>query len=415
MALIVQKYGGTSVGNLDCIRHVSKKILKAKAEGHQLVVVVSAMSGETDRLVALAQALSEAPNPRELDVLLATGEQTTIALLCMALIQEGCPARSYTGGQVYIRTDSAHTKARILGIDSAQIRADLELGIVVVVAGFQGIDAHGNITTLGRGGSDTTAVALAASLQADECQIYTDVDGVYTADPKMVPFAQRMSELTFTEMSELASQGAKVMQIRAVEFAGQYRVPVRILSTFVEGPGTFITQEYSLERTEHAMVSGLAYTKDEVRFVLRRLPDQPGIAAKILGPLSNVHIEVDMIIQTASMDGYTDLSFLVHKRDLYQAKQLVTQAAADLTPNTLEVTECIAKISLVGIGLRSHPRVASTLFQILGDNGINIQLIATSEVKVSVVIEEKHLLQGLNMLHKAFELGKELKRVGIHS
>lgn len=415
MALIVQKYGGTSVGNLDCIRHVADKVLKAKAEGHQLVVVVSAMSGETDRLVALAQTLSHSPAQRELDVLLSTGEQVSIALLTMALMDRGCAARSYTGSQAHIRTDSAHNKARILGIDVTQIHADLALGKVVVVAGFQGMDDHGNITTLGRGGSDTTAVALAAALQADECQIFTDVDGVYTADPKMVPFAKRMPQVTFEEMSELASQGAKVMQIRAIEFAAQHQVPVRVLSTFQDGPGTLIAErEYNLAQTEHSMVSGIAHSQDEVKFALRGLPDHPGIAAKILGPLSDAHIEVDMIIQTQNLNNQIDLTFLVYKRDLCRARQLVSDLC-DLQSRHLELFDGIAKISLIGIGLRSHPRVASTLFQALGNGGIHIQLIATSESKVSVVIDEKHLRQGLNILHEVFQLGKETKQAGIHS
>lgn len=416
MALIVQKYGGTSVGNLECIRHVAEKILNAKAAGHQVVVVVSAMSGETDRLMLLAQQLSEKPNARELDVLLSTGEQTTIALLSMALIDRGCPTRSYTGGQVYIRTDSAHNKARILGINVSQIQADLACGIVVVVAGFQGVDDKGNITTLGRGGSDTTAVALAASLQADECQIYTDVDGVYTADPKIVPFAKRMTHVTFEEMNELASQGAKVMQIRAVEFAAKHRVPVRVLSTFGDGPGTLITHpEYNLEHAECSLVSGITYTRDEIKFALRGLPDKPGIAAKILSPLSDVHIEVDMIVQTQGLNSETDLTFLVHKRDLHEAKHLVSSVLWGLNNSDLEVSDCIAKVSLVGSGLRSHPRVASVLFQTLGNGGINIQLISTSEIKVSVVIDDKYLAQGLTMLHEAFNLGKESQQVGIHS
>lgn len=416
MALIVQKYGGTSVGNLECIRHVAAKILTAKMAGHQVVVVVSAMSGETDRLMALAQQFSERPNPRELDVLLSTGEQATIALLSMVLIDNGCPARSYTGGQVCIRTDSTHNKARILGVSVAGILADLAQGTVVVVAGFQGVDNKGNITTLGRGGSDTTAVALAASLQADECQIYTDVDGVYTADPKMVPFAKRMAHVTFEEMNELASQGAKVMQIRAVEFAAKHRVPVRVLSTFIDGPGTLITHdEYNLAHAEHSLVSGIAYSRDEIKFALRGLPDKPGIAAKILGPLSDVHIEVDMIVQTQSLDYKADLTFLVHKRDLHEARQLVSPVLYDLNSSDLEISDSIAKVSLVGSGLRSHPKIASALFQILGNGGINIQLISTSEIKVSVVIDDKYLVQSLTMLHEAFNLGKEPKKVGIHS
>lgn len=412
MALIVQKYGGTSVGNLDCIRHVADRVLKTQAEGHKLVIVVSAMHGETDRLVALAETLSENPSSRELDVLLATGEQVSIALLTMALVDKGCDACSYTGGQVYIRTDNVHNKARILGIDVSRIHADLALGRVVVVAGFQGVDDNGNITTLGRGGSDTTAVALAAALQADECQIYTDVEGVYTADPKMVPFAKRMPHLTSKEMIELSSLGAKVMQIRAIEFAAEHEVPVRVLSTFKEGAGTLITgREYNLSDAKYSRISGITHSKDEVKFRLRGLPNHPGMISQILSPLSDAEIEVDMIIQTQGFNNnQMDLMFLVYKRDLYRAKQLVSDLQN--LHNHLELFEGIAKISLVGAGLRSHPRVASTLFQALGNRGIHIRLIATSESKVSVVIDEKHLMDGLNILHEVFQLGKEQNEQG---
>ncbi len=411
MALIVQKYGGTSVGSLPRIHHVVDKILKTRAEGHQVVVVVSAMSGETDRLVALAQKLSITPNPREFDVLLSTGEQVAMALLSMALIDKGCPARSYTGAQVQIRTDSVHNKARILEVEGSKIQADLASGTVVVVAGFQGVDDLGNITTLGRGGSDTTAVALAAALQADECQIYTDVNGIYTADPRIVPYARQLSQVTCQEMIELASQGAKVMQIRAVEFAGRYNVPVRVLSTFKEGSGTLIIQ--SLHK-DHSIVSGIAYNRDEAKFVLRGLSDLPGIAAQILNPLSDAHIEVDMLVQTPSINGATDLTFTVHKRDFNQVQELLENSSKTLKLDKLEGNDQIAKISLVGMGLRSHPKVASTMFHTLGVQGINIQLISTSEIKVSVVIDEEHLERGVCALHEAFQLGKEPKEVEIN-
>lgn len=411
MALIVQKFGGTSVGDLERIRQVADKIQKARSTGDKIVVVVSAMSGETDRLESLARKLSQTPNPREFDVLLATGEQVSIALLSMALIDKGCSARSYTGSQVYIRTDSAFNKARILGIDGSQIKSDLEAGKVVVVAGFQGVDECGNITTLGRGGSDTTAVALAAALEADECQIFTDVDGVYTADPRIVPFARRMPQVSFEEMIELSSQGAKVMQIRAVEFASRYNVPVRVLSTFKEGPGTLITQ---FERNlDHSPVSGIAHNREEARILLRGIKDRPGMAADILGPLGDAHIEVDMLIQTPSVNGALDLAFTVHQRDYQAARSLLESCGKTLHLPEIEGDEKIAKISLIGIGMRSHPKVASTLFQTLGSQGINIQLISTSEIKVSVVIDEKQLEQGVCALHEAFQLGKAEKKSGI--
>jgi aspartate kinase len=413
MALIVQKFGGTSVGSVTRIRAVAEKIMQTKAQGHQLVVVVSAMAGETDRLVKLAQELSDVPNPREFDVLLSTGEQVTIALLSIALLQMGCPTRSYTGGQVHIRTDNVHNKARILGIDSTKILADLRADRVVVVAGFQGTDEMGNITTLDRGGSDTTAVALAAALKADECQVYTDVDGVYTADPKIVPDAKRMSTVTVDEMLEMASSGAKVMQIRAVEFAGKHNVPVRILSSFQEGPGTLITRNEA--DMQHAIVSGIACNRDEIKLVVHGLPDKPGIAGRILGPLSEAHVEVDMIAQTLPGNNITDLAFTIHKRDIKIALPILEEVAQELGAKSVTSDVTIAKMSLIGIGMRSHAGVASQMFQVLGQEDINIQLISTSEIKVSVVIDEKYLEQGLRALHSAFQLGTATKDAALNS
>jgi len=407
MALIVQKFGGTSVGNVARIRAVAEKVMQTRALGHQLVVVVSAMAGETDRLAQLAQELSGAPNPREFDVLLSTGEQVTIALLSIALLQLGCPTRSYTGAQVHIRTDSVHNKARILGIDGTKIRADLMAGKVVVVAGFQGTDEIGNITTLGRGGSDTTAVALAAALKADECQIFTDVDGVYTADPKIVPDAKRMPTVTVEEMLEMASSGAKVMQIRAVEFAGRHDVPVRILSTFQEGPGTLITRNE--EDMQHPIVSGIAFNREEAKLVIHGVPDKPGIAASILGPLGDAHIEVDTIVQTLAGDNTTDVAFTVHQRDFKQALSLLEQIAKQLGAKLVKSEANVAKLSLIGVGMRSHAGVAGQMFRVLGQEGINIQLISTSEIKVSVVIDEKYLELGVQALHDAFQLGTATK------
>lgn len=406
MALIVQKYGGTSVGNIERIQYVADKVRDSRNKGNDLVVVVSAMNGETDRLVGMAQKMSASPDPRETDVLLATGEQVSIALLSMALIERGCPARSYTGSQVHIRTDAAHTKARILGIESSKIRNDLSEGRVVVVAGFQGMDSFGNITTLGRGGSDTTAVALAAALNADECQIFTDVDGVYTADPKIVPEARRMTQVTFEEMLELSSQGAKVMQIRAVEFAGKYNVPVRVLSTFQQGPGTLITtQEENLDR--RPAVSGIAFNRDEAKLVIHGIPDVPGVAAKVLKPISDAHIEVDMIMQNLLSGAKTDLGFTVHQRDFNQGKVIIENLAQQLGAAGTTADKEIAKVSLVGLGLRSHAGIASKMFQVLGGEGINIQMVSSSEIKVSVIIDEKYLEQGVRALHQAFQLGLE--------
>ena len=409
MALIVQKFGGTSVGNIDCIRQVAEKVIKTREAGHDLVVVVSAMAGETDRLVHLAQKLSQVPNAREFDVLLSTGEQVVIALLSLALLERGCPARSYTGSQVHIRTDSAHNKARILGIDASKIFSDLKAGRVVVVAGFQGTDEMGNITTLGRGGSDTTAVALAAALEADECQIYTDVDGVYTADPKMVPDAHRMSMVTVEEMLEMASNGAKVMQIRAVEFAGKYNVPVRIMSTFQKGEGTLIIRDEA--NMAHPAVSGIAFNQDEAKLVIYGVPNKPGIAGHVLGSMSDAHIEVDMIVQTQTEEKTTDLAFTVHKRDFKQALLILENVAKVLSAKHINSDVHVAKLSLVGVGMRTHAGVASKMFQILGKEGINIQLISTSEIKISIIIDEQYLERGVRALHHAFQLGTEETRI----
>ena len=403
MALIVQKYGGTSVGTAERIHAVAEKIMAYRDQGHQLVVVVSAMSGETNRLLALAGDMSDRPAPRELDVLLATGEQTTIALLAMALEARGCPSRSYTGGQVHIRTDDAHNKARIEEINGARVTADLDVGRVVVVAGFQGVDKHGNITTLGRGGSDTTAVALAAALKADECQIFTDVDGVYTTDPRVVPEARRLERITFEEMLEMASLGSKVLQIRAVEFAGKYNVPLRVLSTFEAGEGTLIT--YEDEGVEQALISGIAFNRDEAKLTALGVPDQPGVAHLILGPIAAANIEVDMIIQNMTADGKsTDFTFSVHRNDYERGLEILQKVAGEMGASEVSGDPKIVKISLVGVGMRSHAGIASKMFETLAKEGINIKMIATSEIKVSVVVDEKYLELGVRALHEAFQL-----------
>lgn len=402
---LVQKFGGSSVGDLDKIRFVAGKIKQSHDAGDRVVVVVSAMQGETDRLVAMAHKLSVIPEPRELDVLLATGEQVTIALLSIALMELGCKARSYIGSQVKIITDNAHNKARIVKIDHERINADLDAGKIVVIAGFQGVDEHGNVTTLGRGGSDTTAVAIAAALQADECQIYTDVDGVYTADPRLVPNAKRMDRITFEEMLELASLGAKVLQIRAVELAGRYSVPLRVLSTFHPGAGTLISYEdKSMEQHE---IAGVAYNKHEARIMLRGIPEQPGFISKILEPISDAHIEVDMIVQNVAINGLTDFTFTVHRRDFAKTLSIVNPLADSLNVAEVLVDDKIAKLSLVGVGMRSHAGVASRMFKALGDIGVNIQLISTSEIKVSVILDEKYIELGVRTLHEAFGLDKE--------
>ena len=405
MALIVQKYGGTSVGTTERIENVAAKVKRAVDAGNQLVVVVSAMSGETNRLIGLASDITDSPSAREMDVLVSTGEQVTIALLSMALQKIGCEARSYTGGQVHIRTDSAHSKARIQDIDDARVRADLEAGRVVVVAGFQGVDEQGNITTLGRGGSDTTAVAMAAALKADECQIFTDVDGVYTTDPRVEPKARRLNKITFEEMLEMASLGSKVLQIRAVEFAGKYNVPLRVLSSFEEGEGTLITFEE--ENMEQAKISGIAFNRDESQLTIRGVPDQPGVAYNILGPIADANVEIDMIVQNTAQDGTTDFTFTVHRNDFNKAMGVLEKVSQDLGGREVKGNDSIVKISLVGVGMRSHAGIASKMFKALSDEGINICMISTSEIKISVVVDEKYLELGVRSLHQAFGLAEE--------
>ncbi|WP_018936098.1 aspartate kinase [Thioalkalivibrio sp. ALJ24] len=412
MALLVLKFGGTSVGTTERIRAVAERAMRLRDEGHQLVIVVSAMSGETDRLLGLAGELHPRADGRELDVLLSTGEQVTIALLAMALEAQGCPARSYTGAQVMIRTDSAHNKARIRSIDDARVRGDLEAGRVVVVAGFQGVDDEGAITTLGRGGSDTTAVALAAALKADECRIYTDVDGVYTTDPRLVPQARRLERITFEEMLEMASLGSKVLQIRAVEFAGKYNVPLRVLSSFEEGTGTLITTEEDAA-VEQALVAGIAFNKDEAQLTVSGVPDQPGVAHRILGPVADANIEVDMIVQNVGEDGRTtDFTFTVHRNDYDKALELLQAAARELGAREVSGDVHIVKISVVGVGMRSHAGIASRMFGALSRENINIRMISTSEIKVSVVVDEKYLELAVRALHDAFELEQEA--AGLH-
>jgi aspartate kinase len=404
MALIVQKYGGTSVGSIERIEAVAERVKRWCDRGDQVVVVVSAMSGETNRLIGLAKAITDTPNPRELDVLVATGEQVTIALLAMALEKIGVPARSYTGGQVHILTDNAYSKARIREIDDARVREDLNAGLVVVVAGFQGVDEAGNITTLGRGGSDTTAVAMAAALRADECQIYTDVDGVYTTDPRIEPRARRLDRITFEEMLELASLGSKVLQIRSVEFAGKYKVPLRVLSSFDEGEGTLITLEE--EGMEDARISGIAVNRDEAKLTIRGVPDQPGVAYRILGPVGEANIEVDMIVQNIAHDGTTDFTFTVHRNEYAKALAILQDVAKTLGAREVVGDDKIVKISLVGVGMRSHAGIASAMFKALAGEGINILMISTSEIKISVVVAEKYLELGVRTLHTAFGLDK---------
>ncbi len=402
MTLIVQKYGGTSVGGPERIKKVAEKVAKTYREGNQVVVVVSAMSGETNRLTSLAGEVCNRPSPREMDVLLSTGEQVTIALLCMALHELGFEAKSYTGGQVHILTDDVHSKARIKKIDDKKIRSDLKSGNIVVVAGFQGTDEHGNITTLGRGGSDTTAVALAAALEADECQIYTDVDGVYTTDPRMVSDARRLDTITYEEMLEMASLGAKVLQIRSVEFASKYRVPLRVLSSFEEGKGTLITSEES--SMEQALISGIAFNKDEAKLTLVGVPDQPGVAHHILGPIGKANIEVDMIIQNVGANNTTDFTFTVHRNDYDRAMEVLDEVRKELGAKSIVGDPKIVKLSLVGVGMRSHAGIASTMFETLANEGINIRMISTSEIKISVVIDEKYLELGVRALHSVFNL-----------
>jgi len=385
---------------------VASRVAASQAEGNQVVVAVSAMSGVTNKLTAMAYELQKKPSPREMDVLLTTGEQTTIALLCMALQEIGCPAISFTGGQVRILTDNAHTKARIQEIDDSNIRRELEQGKVVVVAGFQGVDEKGNITTLGRGGSDTTAVALAAALKADECQIYTDVDGVYTTDPRVVEKARRLDRITFEEMLEMASLGAKVLQIRSVEFAGKYNVPLRVLSSFEDGPGTLIGSEDET-MMETPLISGIAFTRDEAKLSVVGVPDVPGMAFKVFGPISDANIEVDVIVQNIGADQTNDITFTVNKKDAEAASRILESVAKDMGAKGIEVDDNVAKLSLVGVGMRSHAGIASRMFEALSSESINIQLITTSEIKISVVIEEKFLESAVRALHTAFELDQE--------
>jgi aspartate kinase len=408
MALIVQKYGGTSMGSPERIRNVAKRVARWQAQGHQIVVVVSAMSGETNRLIGLAKEVQASPDPRELDVMVATGEQVTIALLAMALKGIGVDAKSYTGAQVKILTDSSHTKARILDIEERNMRSDLDSGKVIIVAGFQGVDEHGAITTLGRGGSDTTGVALAAALKADECQIYTDVDGVYTTDPRIVPEARKLERITFEEMLEMASLGSKVLQIRSVEFAGKYKVKLRVLSSFEEEGketnGTLITLEED-STMEQPIISGIAFNRDEAKLTVLGVPDKPGIAYQILGPISEANIDVDMIIQNVGHDGTTDFSFTVNRGEYARAKKILEDSVQKhVGARAVLGDEKICKVSAVGVGMRSHPGVASQMFRTLAEEGINIQMISTSEIKISVVVDEKYLELAVRVLHKAFNL-----------
>lgn len=402
MALIVHKYGGTSVGSIENIGKVADKICAQVKKGDQIVVAVSAMSGETNRLIALADEMSEQPHPREMDVLVSTGEQVTIALLTIALHDRGCDAKSYTGSQIRMLTDSAHGKARIREIQCDAVHKDLDEGKVVVVAGFQGVDEHGNITTLGRGGSDTTAVAMAAALKADECQIYTDVDGVYTTDPRVEPKARKLDKITFEEMLEMASLGSKVLQIRAVEFAGKFNVPLRVLSSFEQGEGTLIALED--ENVEQATISGIAFNRDEAQLTIAGVPDKPGVASLILGPITEANIEIDMIVQNVGVDETTDFTFTVHRNDYAKALELLEKTSKELGAKQVVADDKIIKVSLVGVGMRSHAGIANTMFQTLAREGINIRMISTSEIKISVVVEEKYLELAVRSLHEAFEL-----------
>ena len=406
MALIIQKFGGTSVGTTECIERIADKVASFRHDGYDVVVVVSAMSGETNRLIALAKEIHEEPTPREMDALVSTGEQVTTALLSMALNKREISARSYNGGQVRILTDSSHTRARIREIDDHRIRVDLKAGRVVVVAGFQGVDEHGNITTLGRGGSDTTAVALAVALKAEECQIYTDVDGVYTTDPRVVDGARRLDKITFEEMLEMASMGSKVLQIRSVEFAGKYSVPLRVLNSFKDGPGTLITMEEGADM-EAPTITGIAFSRDEAKLTVLGIPDMPGVAYGILGPVGESGIGVDVILQNVSDDGKTDLTFTVSRCDLVRAKEVLAQAAKKLGAVGLRENSKIAKLSIVGVGMRSHSGVAAKMFKALAEIGVNIQMISTSEIKISVIIEEKFLELAVRTLHSTFDLDAE--------
>jgi len=412
MALIVQKFGGTSVGSVERIKNVARRVAKWKSKGHDVVVVPSAMSGETNRLIALAKEIQASPDPRELDVVAATGEQVTIGLLSMALMEQGVKARSYTGQQVRVLTDSAFTKARIQAIDDARLRADLAAGYVPVVAGFQGADEHGNLTTLGRGGSDTSAVALAAALKADECQIFTDVDGVYTTDPRIVQEARRLRTITFEEMLEMASLGSKVLQIRSVEFAGKYKVRLRVLSSLTDPllpveeeavSGTLITFEED-QKMEQAIISGIAFSRDEAKITVMGVPDRPGIAYSILGPIADANVDVDMIIQNASTDGTTDFSFTVPRNDYNKAMDIAGRVKSTIGAESIVGDNKVCKVSMVGVGMRSHVGIASQMFRTLAEEGINIQMISTSEIKISVVVDEKYMELAVRVLHRAFGL-----------
>lgn len=407
MALIVQKYGGTSVGNVERILNVARRALATQEQGHQVVVVVSAMSGETNRLLALVNDISQTPNARELDVVASTGEQVTIGLLALAIQAVGGKARSFTGGQVRITTDAIHSKARIIDIDAERLHASLAAGEIPVVAGFQGISPDGDVTTLGRGGSDTTAVAVAAALKADACEIYTDVDGVYTTDPNVCRKARKLDRITYEEMLELASLGAKVLQSRSIEFAMKYRVPLWVKSSFAELPGTLVCQED--EMMEHAVVSGIAYTRDEAKIAVRQVPDQPGIAWKLFQPLSDANIVVDVIVQNVSREGYTDLTFTVPRSELARAKEVVGRTVSQVGAETVEFDASIAKVSIVGVGMRSHAGVAAKMFKVLADENINVKMIATSEIKVSAIIEEKYVELAVRALHTAFGLDDPTK------
>jgi aspartate kinase len=408
MSVIVQKFGGTSVGSIERIEQVADKVAGFRADGHGIVVVVSAMSGETNRLIALAHEVQDRPVLREMDVLVSTGEQVTTALLSMALNKRGVKAKSYNGSQVRILTDDAHTKARIKEVDDERLRRDLEDGYVIVVAGFQGVDENGNVTTLGRGGSDTTAVALAAALKADECQIYTDVDGVYTTDPRVVDGARRLEQITFEEMLEMASMGSRVLQIRAVEFAGKYKVPLRVLHSFQDGPGTLITIEED-SKMETPTIAGIAFNRDEAKLTIEGVPDMPGVAYRILGPIGEANIEVDVIVQNVAHDKTTDFTFTVSRNDLDRAEEVLNTVAREINAREVSSDNKIAKVSVVGVGMRSHAGVASQMFATLAEVGINIQMITTSEIKISVIIEEKFLELAVRSLHSSFGLEKEPK------
>ncbi len=404
MTLIVQKYGGTSVGTVERIREVARKVSEA-AKDNRVVIVLSAMAGETDRLIGLAKQLSDRVNSREYSVLVSTGEQVSVALLCIALHERGLRARSMTAYQLGIQTDEQHKNARIVQFDKQQLVQCIEQGEIPIVAGFQGVNTQGDVATLGRGGSDTTAVAVATALNADECQIYTDVDGVYTADPRVVPSARRLSHISMEEMLELSSLGAKVLQPRAVEFAGKYQVPLRVLSSFKPGPGTLITFEGN--KMEQPIVAGVAYNRNEAKFTIRGVPDTPGVAHDILGPISAAKIDIDMIIQNVGADGSTDFTFTVHRDEVVRGQELLRAIGDKLGAREISINDKIAKISLVGVGMRSHAGVASTMFKALGEEGINIQLISTSEIKISVVVDEKYLELGVRTLHSAFELDSD--------